>query len=114
MVAEMPFVALCWLRNRTVMRLEVSCSWIWNRRSSDPSEPETRSTSKSAIHGRVGGVPMVLCRMIVPNGFRSSQYAARNGLVWFAVGRQVLTKSALPDVLDPNSIHPFVERTSVV
>src|SRR5436190_19532250 len=114
MVAEMPLVALCWPRNRTVMRLEDSWSWIWNRRSSEPSEPETRSTSKSAIHVRLGAVPTVPYRMIVPKGFRSSQYAARNGLVWFAVGRQVLVRSAPPDVLDPNSIHPFVDRTSVV
>jgi hypothetical protein len=35
-------------------------------------------------------------------------------LVWVAVGRQELPGSALPEVLVPNSIQPFVDRTIVV
>jgi hypothetical protein len=52
--------------------------------------------------------------MLVPKGLRSSQYAARNGLVCAAVGRQSLVGSLLPDVLPPNSIQPFVEREIVL
>ena len=52
--------------------------------------------------------------MFVPNGTRSSQYAARNGWVWVEVGRQEFVGSAEPEVLEPNSIQPLVDRTRVV
>src|SRR6476661_523708 len=63
---------------------------------------------------RLGLVPTVPYRMFVPKGTRSSQYAARKGLVWVEVGRQLLLDSELPEVLVPNSIQPLLDSTRVV
>jgi hypothetical protein len=111
-VALWPFAPpLIVLRYCTLISFEPSWIWTWPF-TTLPVSP-TRFSWKSMMNVRLGLVPTVAYSMLLPKGWRSSQYQKTVGPVKLALGSAVFVVGFAPVVV-PNCTSPFVPIVAVV